>query len=95
MAKKPNWAADSKEIDAIVSGKHRNPFGLLGLHQFGKNWVARAFIPTADIVIAQTISGEAVGELSRVHEAGLFEGIVNVKNHQQLRYECANAGGYW
>lgn len=66
-AKKPKDAKDfrifNEEIAAIVSGVHANPFAVLGIHEFGKQFVARTFIPGAEEVVAHTLAGETVGTL--------------------------------
>ena len=95
MAKLPAWAASNSDIDAIVSGAHRNPFALLGLHKQGKQWIGRAFVPGADLLEVATLAGKAVGNLERRHAAGYFEGIVNVTQQQPLRHHCRNGGGAW
>ena len=44
----PDWTLPAPEVEAIVSGRHGNPFAVLGLHQAGNDWVARAFVPGAE-----------------------------------------------
>jgi 1,4-alpha-glucan branching enzyme len=88
-------AAASSDIDAIVSGKHRDPFSILGVQGAEGAFVARCFIPGASSVAAFTLQGEAVGELDRRHDAGFFEGPVSIGHRQPLRYRAKNAGGEW
>lgn len=90
----PSWRTDGAEIEAIVSGRHGDPFKLLGLHQSGKQWVARAFVPGAMSVEAMA-GGKSVGSLERRHDAGFFEGLVKIKARQPLTYLAANGGGTW
>src|SRR5688572_11318227 len=93
-AKKPKEAKDfrifNEEIAAIVEGVHANPFSVLGIHEFGKEFVARTFIPGAEEVVACTLAGEEVGNLPRRHDAGFFEGAVSVKKRQPLKYKARN-----
>ncbi|MEO6609523.1 MAG: 1,4-alpha-glucan branching protein GlgB [Aestuariivirga sp.] len=89
------WKTSGPEIQAIVDGKHADPFKVLGLHRIGKNWVARCFVPGADIVHAQGLDGSELGELQKHHESGFFEGLVKIEGLQPLRYLCANGGGRW
>ena len=89
------WKTSGPEIQAIVDGKHADPFKVLGLHQFGKNWVARCFVPGADIVHAQGLDGSELGELQKRHDSGFFEGLVKIEGLRPLRYLCANGGGRW
>ncbi len=78
-----------EEIEAIVAGRHGNPFGVLGLHQDGKNWVARCFVPGAGSV-------ETAGtKLQLIHEAGLFEGQVKQKSRQPLTLKCTDSTHGW
>lgn len=82
------------EVEAIVNGQHGNPFAVLGLH--GKDRLeARCFIPHAESVVAYTRDGEPIGQLHRRHDAGFFEGPVNLKQRSLLKYLARNAGGEW
>jgi 1,4-alpha-glucan branching enzyme len=95
MAKQPTWRTGSAAMAAIIYGSHGNPFSVLGLHQTGKQWIARAFVPGADTVHVQTLSGEALGALVKCHEDGFFEGPINAKSQQPLCFHCTNSGGTW
>jgi 1,4-alpha-glucan branching enzyme len=83
------------EVDALVVGQHHDPFAVLGLHKVGRGFVARAFVSGAETLAAHTLSGEKIGDLSKTHDAGFFEGTVKLKDRQPLRFEAANAGGNW
>jgi len=89
------WKLEGPEIQAIIDGRHADPFKVLGLHKSGKNFVARAFLPGADLVKVQALDGSDLGSLERTHPAGFFEGIIQTKSKQPLRYSCANGGGNW
>jgi 1,4-alpha-glucan branching enzyme len=89
------WEAEDSEIEAIIAGRHDNPFGLLGLQQLDGQWVARAFIPFAERVEVFNVIGDAVGELHLRHPAGFFEGPVSVAGRQPIRYHASNPGGEW
>ena len=89
------WNTNGPEIQAIVDGRHSDPFKLMGLHKFGKAFVARAYIPGADIVTVQALDGTDLGTLERRHPAGFFEGEVKAKAKQAIRFHCMNAGGRW
>ena len=91
----PAWKTNNAEIEAIIAGRHGDPFKLLGLHGVGKDWIARAYVPGAAKLTAATLEGKPVGELTRSHDAGFFEGKLNLKERQTLRYEASNAGGAW
>ncbi len=89
------WKTNGQEIQAIIDGRHADPFKILGLHKSGKDYVARAFLPHADIVQAQTLDGQTLGDLERRHPSGFFEGVIKTKTLQPLRYACTNGGGSW
>jgi 1,4-alpha-glucan branching enzyme len=91
----PKWKTSGPEIEALVNGRHADPFKVLGLHPFGKIWIARAFVPGALAVTAQSLDGKKLGELTRVHDAGFFEGKVDVSAQQVLRFACSNASAVW
>ncbi len=91
----PAWKTDASEIGAIVSGAHGDPFKVLGLHQSGKQWIARAFVPGAMSLEALSSDGKIVGQLERRHDGGFFEGLVKIKERQPLAYLAANGGGTW
>ncbi len=88
-------SVESSEVEAVVSGRHNDPFGILGLHKSGKSWITRAFVPDADSVTACSIDGKPLGTLALIHPAGFFEGQVKVKGIQPVRLDAANSGGTW
>jgi 1,4-alpha-glucan branching enzyme len=87
-ARKPE-SLSPLDIDAIVSGRHSNPFSVLGLHQKGKDWLARCFVPGATSVVAEGTP------LKSIHDAGLFEGTIKLKSRHPIKLVCANASGTW
>ncbi|MBK9217700.1 MAG: 1,4-alpha-glucan branching protein GlgB [Uliginosibacterium sp.] len=89
------WRAREQDVTDVVSGRHIDPFSVLGVHRSGKQWLARCFIPGADTVDALTPDGKPLGSLVRRHDAGFFEGLVPVSGQGVIRYEAGNAGGKW
>ncbi|WP_395821162.1 1,4-alpha-glucan branching protein GlgB, partial [Devosia sp.] len=89
------WQASEDDIEAIVTGKHADPFSILGIQQVGEHWVARAFIPHAGAVTAIDRTGAPVGELERRHGGGFYEGIVAIDHRQPMSFRASNAGGSW
>ncbi len=83
------------EVDALVVGQHHDPFAVLGLHKVGRGFVSRAFVSGADTLTVHTLAGIKIGDLTKTHDAGFFEGAVTLKERQPLRFEAANAGGNW
>jgi 1,4-alpha-glucan branching enzyme len=93
MAK--GWTTSVPEMEAIVSGRHGDPFRVLGLHQLGGEWIARTFVPGAEKLEATTLSDTPIGSLERRHEAGFFEGKIAIKERIPIRYQAFNAAGNW
>ncbi|SFZ82997.1 1,4-alpha-glucan branching enzyme [Devosia enhydra] len=92
---KAGWQADAEAVDAIVAGRHSDPFGVLGLQETPDGWVVRAFVPHAETLEAFAADGTALGALTRRHAEGFFEGKVAITQRQPIRYRASNAGGEW
>ena len=82
-------------VEAVLAATHGDPFAVLGVQRTGDGLVARCFIPHAEFVTALTLAEEDVGELTRVDDAGFFEGRLSISERQPLRYRARNAGGEW
>lgn len=82
-------------VEAILAATHGDPFAVLGVQRAGDSFVARCFIPHAESATALTLAGEEIGELTRIHDAGFFEGRLSIAQRQPLRYRARNAGGEW
>ncbi|WP_275785103.1 1,4-alpha-glucan branching protein GlgB [Pararhizobium gei] len=91
----PTASLPAEEIAAVLAGTHSNPFSILGPHQAGKAFIARCFIPGAETVRAETLSGKDLGTLGRIDEAGFFQGAIALRKTQPLRYRASNSGGEW
>ncbi|PHR24374.1 MAG: 1,4-alpha-glucan branching enzyme [Hoeflea sp.] len=83
----------AEEAEAIASGTYGNPFSVLGLQEFNGGFLARAFVPGADTLLAMTLDGQSVGQLDPGAAAGLFEGPIAITGRQPLRYKAANSQG--
>jgi 1,4-alpha-glucan branching enzyme len=79
-----SWHADAAEIEALVEGRHADPFALLGPHACAEGTAIRAFVPGAETVSVRA-GADAGVILERRDPAGFFEGLVP-------RYDPA--GGY-
>ncbi|TWB48266.1 1,4-alpha-glucan branching protein GlgB [Nitrospirillum viridazoti] len=91
-----SWTARQEDMDALLGARHDDPFGVLGPHVSERGVTIRAFVPGAETVEAATPDGTLVLPLTRVHEAGLFEGrAARRKRPFRYRLHCANAGGAW
>ncbi|MET0137243.1 MAG: alpha-amylase family glycosyl hydrolase, partial [Sphingobium sp.] len=88
-----------READALIAGTHADPFAVLGVHPDASGLVARCLIPGAERVTAFARGSEGVAEagvaLTRIHDAGLFEGRLEISTARPMRYLAANAGGEW
>ncbi len=82
-------------VEAIVKGVHDDPYGVFGVHEQDKGFIARCFIPGAESVVALTLAGKQVGQLNQIHKDGLFEGRLNIKKHQLLRYRATAGTSAW
>src|SRR4026207_988580 len=87
--------ASRATIEAIIAGSHSDPFSVLGLHLVGNDRIVRALVPGADSVKAVTRDGQALGDLSRRHDAGFFEGAIGAGPRLPYRLIAANGGGSW
>ena len=63
-------------IDAIVNGRHGDPFAVLGPQPEGGHTRVRAFLPGADAAELIDAQGKSLGRMERIHEAGLFSGLL-------------------
>ena len=80
-------------IDAIVDGRHGDPFAVLGVHEADGAIVVRAFVPGADTLDAVTLDGDLLAHLTRRHAAGFFEGAIPRRTAYRLR--AANRAAAW
>ena len=71
--------------NAIVEGRHRDPFAVLGIHKRGDGLVLRSFVPGAERVDAVNLAGKRIVRLARRHAAGLFEGAIARREPYRLR----------
>ncbi|MGH7278850.1 MAG: 1,4-alpha-glucan branching protein GlgB [Candidatus Rokuibacteriota bacterium] len=65
------------DIEALVTGDHRDPFAVLGPHVVAGAGVAvRALLPAADAVrVVPAVPGLPPQPMARVHPEGLFEAV--------------------
>ena len=66
---------DAGDIDRLLGGSHHDPHSVLGAHPHENGTVVRILRPHADEVRVQRPDGADV-ELVKVHDAGLFSGVV-------------------
>ncbi len=73
----PETTIQNPELRALISGDHRDPFSLLGIHQENGRLVVRALIPEAwSVAVVDTITGTKIIDLQRIGNTALFEGFI-------------------
>ena len=80
-------------VEALIAGRHDDPFAWLGPHEGNGGFVARAFVPGAETLVAMRLDGAEIGALARTHPDGFFEGAVRLSAREPLRY-LARAGDH-
>ena len=61
------------QAEAIVEGRHDNPFGYLGMHKSASGLRVRAMLPgAAAVAIVDSATGQPVAEALPIHPDGLF-----------------------
>ncbi len=83
----------SDRIHALISAQERDPFSVLGVHLVEQTFIARSFFPDAQSVEAFTLKGKSIGKLIKIHDSGLFEGAVDLKQLQPIRYKAEYQSG--
>ncbi|MBN9554918.1 MAG: 1,4-alpha-glucan branching protein GlgB [Alphaproteobacteria bacterium] len=81
-------------IEALLQGRHADPFSLLGPHAGPDGTFARVWIPGADTAEAHDVAGKSLGMLSRRDARGLFEGTIGGPP-QPLKYKARGGGAEW
>jgi 1,4-alpha-glucan branching enzyme len=75
----------SPAAEAIIGGRHADPFNYLSLHFEDDAPVVRVFLPDAATVKVIDDAGQ-ISELPRIHEAGLFAGrVASGDQHYRLQ----------
>jgi 1,4-alpha-glucan branching enzyme len=72
-------------IEAIVEGRHDDPFAVLGLHDGPDGCRVRAFVPGAESVEALARDGAPLAPLACLHPGGFFEGRLAGRVPYRLR----------
>ncbi len=81
---------DPQDANRIISGRHGDPFSVLGLHDMDGKLVIRAFVPDADSVeVRDFITGRKICTLSPVeHAPGMFAGFAG-RRKKRFTYKLA------
>ncbi len=79
-------------LQALVDGRHGDPFSILGRHQYGDLTVVRVLLPGAlSVAVIESETGKVMAELEPIHEAGIFAGLVGGPAAYKLRIEWPDA----
>lgn len=76
-------------IQAVVEGRHGDPFAVLGPHDADGTRFVRAFLPDSDTVELIDTSGRAIGALERLHDAGFWSGPLPGQGAYRFRVTAA------
>lgn len=83
------------EIEALIAGRHDDPFRVLGIHKGADGFFSRAFAPGAETLEAFSLDGRPLGRLARLHSAGVFEGPLELKSRRPVKYLATAYGEQW
>jgi len=87
-----DWRPDQTAIDAIVGGRHGDPFSVLGPHRCEDGVSIRVLATEAHDVDVVDSQGQVLGSLEKLHEAGFFAGVINAGNEPyRLRFRKGEA----
>jgi len=90
-----NSVALADAFDALVDGRHSNPFAILGLHAVDGRRVVRTFQPRAEAVWLLDLDGEIVATMERIHDKGLFAAFLpGRKRHYRLKVRLPGGHSY-
>ncbi|SLN53018.1 1,4-alpha-glucan branching protein GlgB [Roseisalinus antarcticus] len=84
---------DATSLEDFVTGRHRDPFSVLGVHERDGAWSIRIFAPGATEAEVD-IDGTGRVPLAVLHEAGVF-GAVLPTRPGRYTVQARNDGGDW
>ena len=74
-------------MQAIVEGRHGDPFSILGPHASEGTTYVRAWLPGSDGVELIDAAGASLGRLERLHDAGFWAGPLAAPGPYRLRVQ--------
>lgn len=81
-------------LEALLEGRHEDPFSLLGPHAGPGGTHARVWIPGAERAEAYDLNGRRLGALTLIDARGLFEGRV-LGTPKPIKYKAQGHSAQW
>ena len=82
----------AEAVQALVEGRHGDPFAILGPHEVAGRHVVRALLPGArGVTVVAREDGSPLGRLDLTHPGGLFAGFIEQASPYRLRIDWADA----
>jgi 1,4-alpha-glucan branching enzyme len=76
------------DVEAILDGRHPDPFSQLGMHRTATGPAVRAMLPgAASVSVLSRSNGECIGTLTQIDPRGLFAGLVDRAEPYRLRID--------
>ncbi len=91
----PRDQPGERDIEALVAGRHPDPFSVLGVCRSSGGWIVRALIHGADRLEAFGRDGRPLGEMRRLHPAGLFESSPSGQRQDVGHYQAHGGAKSW
>lgn len=83
---------DPQEIEALVAGRHGDPFTILGPHPAQGSTIVRALYPGAEAIdIVEPAGGDILARAHRIHAGGLFAASLPTNQKYRLRIHWPDA----
>jgi 1,4-alpha-glucan branching enzyme len=81
------------QVEAVVEGRHDDPFSFLGMHQTAAGICVRAMLPAAQkLAVVEAATGKIAAEGVRIHRDGLFVATI-ADRREPFRYRLRISSG--
>ena len=81
------------QVEAIVEGRHDDPFSFLGMHQTATGICVRAVLPTAqEMAVVESATGKIAAKGVKIHPDGLFV-ATSADRREPFRYRLRISSG--
>lgn len=92
-----DWRPAHAAVEALVAGRHGDPFSVLGPHACADGYSIRVMEPGAQqVAVVDADTGEVLTSLERLHEAGFFAGPVEgLRDSSAYRLHMQNGTAHW